>query len=297
MSNNAFKITHPNKFFYPEDKITKQDLFNYYEKISPVILPYIVNRPLTLLRCTDTYISCFYQRHPWRSKSSSIKSIKLRKDLNQPDEYLYLTDQQGLLDLIQFDVLEINPWSSTIDTLEAPDMIIFDLDPASDVSWSEVVAAAFDIKKQLERCKLICFVKTTGGKGLHIVLPIQPTYNWDEIKLFAHAFAGFMEKNNPCVYTSKMSKSKRCGKIFIDYLRNQRTASAISPYSSRARLHAPVATPLSWDELTNNVQDTFYTIKTLPSRLHALSRDPWEKFWFTKQELPSVQSFLLTDGE
>ena len=121
---------------------------------------------------------------------------------------------------IQLGVLEIHPWSCTIDELESPDMIIFDLDPAPDVSWSEIVAAAFDIKQQLELYKLNCFVKTTGGKGLHIVVPIQPKYSWEEIKLFTHVFAEFMEKNNPGVYISKMSKSKRNGKIFIDYLRN-----------------------------------------------------------------------------
>jgi bifunctional non-homologous end joining protein LigD len=182
-------------------------------------------------------------------------------------------------------VLEIHPWGSKIDNLEQPDIIIFDLDPAPEVPWSRVVAAAKEVRNYLAEYQLISFVKTTGGKGLHVVVPIQPEYNWEEVKNFAYVFVQCLVKINPKEYTATMSKTKREGKIFIDYLRNQKAATAIAPYSTRARIHAPIATPLSWDELSNKPQNNSYTLKTLPKRLNQLKADPWKDFWQIKQSL------------
>ncbi|WED42076.1 DNA ligase D [Legionella cardiaca] len=278
-------ISNPDKIFYKQDKITKQDLFNYYDEISSFILPFIINRPLTLVRCPNGYEKCFYQKHYYKATPKSLCALPIKNVSDgKVEEYIYLKDKEGLLSLVQMGVLEIHPWGSRIEKIEYPDIITFDLDPAPDVLWKEVVKAAFEIKKHLEAFHLTCFVKTTGGKGLHIVIPIQPEYDWPEVKNFTEVFVHFLEKTDPKTYVSNMAKSKRKGKIFVDYLRNQRGATAISAYSTRARLHAPVATPLDWDELTEDIQDTFYTINTLPERLNKVS-DPWKEFWTIKQSL------------
>ncbi len=263
------KLTNPDKILYPEDNISKQDLANYYNEIQKWILPYLIKRPLTLVRCPDGYKKCFYQRHPSSGRS----------------EYIYLKDISDLLSFVQMGVLEIHPWGSRVDEIEYPDMLIFDLDPAPEVKWKKVVLAAKQIKQSLAKLKLKSFVKTTGGKGLHVVVPIKPEYDWDKVKKFSKTFVNVLEQNNPGDYTSKLSKQQRKGKIFIDYLRNQRGATAVAAFSTRARLHAPVSTPLAWNELTNRFQDTFYTITTLPKRLKKLKKDPWEQFFKIRQSL------------
>ncbi|MBV9575931.1 MAG: DNA ligase D, partial [Gammaproteobacteria bacterium] len=259
----SYTLSNPKKIIYSEDKITKQNLADYYYHIHTWILPYIINRPLTLVRCPEEYRKCFYQKHINKTTSAPLYGIPI-KEKNKMEEYIYIKDVDGLMALSQLGTLEIHPWGSKIDEIEYPDTIVFDLDPALDISWKEVVAAAFDLKEELLNLKLKSFIKTTGGKGLHVVIPIKPEYEWSEIKNFTHVFADYMQARNPKKYINKMSKEKRKGKIFIDYLRNQQGATAIACYSTRAREHAPVATPLEWDELTNNIKDTFFTIKTLP---------------------------------
>lgn len=272
------KLTHPEKIIYPEDKITKEQLFNYYDDIAETMLPYLKNRPLSLVRCPSDYTHCFYQKHVHAS-SKFFHAIPIASKKNETTDYTYIDDKEGLLSLIQMGVMEIHPWGSTIDHLDYPDILVFDLDPAPDVGWKEVVDAAFLLKKHLLSLKLQSFIKTTGGKGLHVVIPIKPEHTWDIISPFTHAFVETIEQLHPEKYVSTMSKSKREGKIFIDYLRNQRDATAIGAYSSRARIHAPVATPIDWDELTDDIKDTSFNIFTLPERLKQLKKDPWEDFW------------------
>lgn len=279
-----FKLTNPDKILYPEDKISKEDVAKYYENIQKWILPFISNRPLTLVRCPAGYKECFYQKHITHSSPESLQSVTI-KEKNGKSEYIYINNAAGLLALPQLGVLEVHPWGSRIEDIEHPDQIILDLDPSPEVPWKEVVAAAKDIKNHLLKFKLKSFVKTTGGKGLHVVVPIKPEYNWDEIKNFSKTFVTFLEKSKPEKYISKMSKQQRKGKIFIDYLRNQKGATAVAPYSTRARLHAPVSTPLAWNELTNNFYDTYYTISTVLARLKKLKTDPWKDFFKTRQSL------------
>jgi bifunctional non-homologous end joining protein LigD len=281
-SKNTPNLTHPDKILYPKDKITKQDIYDYYEAIQDWILPYIINRPLTLVRCPETFEKCFYQKHTNNTTPPSLFTFRGKK--NSPDNCIYIKNSEGLLVLPQMGTLEIHPWGSRIEEIEKPDIIVFDLDPAPDVTWKAVVAAAFEVKQHLADFKLQSFVKTTGGKGLHIVIPIKPQYNWSEIKNFTHVFVDYLVQINPKKYIGEMSKAKRTGKIFIDYLRNQRGATAVAPYSTRAREHAPVATPLHWDELTNKFNDTYYTIKTIMTRL-ADVKDPWKKFFTMQQSL------------
>ena len=279
-----FKLTHPDKILYPEDKISKEDIAQYYDEVQEWILPYIINRPLTLVRCPTGYKKCFYQKHLASSAPKSLYGITL-KEKNGKAEYIYLKDAAGLFALSQLGVLEIHPWDSRIEHIEYPDVIIFDLDPSPEVKWKQVVEAAKEIKKSLSKLKLKSFVRTTGGKGLHVVVPIKPEHDWETIKNFAKVFVTILAQKNPNKYISNMSKQKRKGKIFIDYLRNQRGATSIAPFSTRARQRAPVSTPLAWNELTSHFEDTFYTIKTLPNRLKKLKKDPWEDFFKTNQSL------------
>lgn len=281
---NDYPLTNPNKILYPEDEITKQDIADYYASIKKWILPYIIERPLTIVRCPDGYRECFYQKHINKTTPPSLHGITI-KEKKSKEECIYIKDEAGLMGLVQLGSLEIHTWGSDIEKVEYPDMIVFDLDPSPDVEWKEVVKAALEVKKHLSEYQLTSFVKTTGGKGLHVVIPIKPEFTWDEIKHFAHTFANFMVMQNPDKYVDVMNKVKRKGKIFIDYMRNQRGATAIAPYSTRAREHAPVATPFEWDELTNKQKDTFYTIKTLPNRLDKLKHDPWKAFFKIKQSL------------
>lgn len=282
--NKQFVISHPNKIVYPEDKITKQDLLLYYESVSDYILPYLINRPLTLLRCPTDYAHCFYQRHYNKTTPKALYAVEIEHK-EEIDQYIYLKDKNGLLNLVQMGVLEIHPWGSQIAHLEQPDIIVIDLDPAPDVPWPRVVTAAREIKEHLQQFQLTSFVKSTGGKGLHVVIPIQPEYDWDAVKNFTQVFVEFLEQLKPKEYTSTMSKAKRQGKIFIDYLRNQRTATAISAYSTRARIHAPVSVPLFWDELSERIEDNSFTIKSVKKRLSNLKKDPWADFWLIKQSL------------
>ncbi|GGI81727.1 DNA ligase D [Legionella impletisoli] len=278
-------ITNPNKVLYPEENLTKGEIAEYYTKIAPYILPFLINRPLTLLRCPDGYNNCFYQKHFTHDFPDNLKSIAIKsRSENKENKYIYLNDKAGLLSLVQLGVLEIHPWGSTIGHLEKPDIITFDLDPFDDVSWKEVVDAAFLIKHQLEELNLESFVKTTGGKGLHVVVPITPFYEWDTIKKFAHLFAKFIAGKEPDRFVTTLAKHKRKGKIFLDYLRNHRGATAIAPYSTRAKAHAPIAIPIHWDELTPYKNEVFFTLRSIPSRLKQ-TEDPWKNFWTLKQSL------------
>lgn len=284
-SQNKISISNPHKILYPEDKITKGDICEYYDEICPYILPFIKKRPLTLVRCPSTYKECFFQKHFNKSSSKSLNPLPIKSSSNELEDYMYLTDKEGLLGLVQMGVLEIHPWGSTVDHLENPDILIFDLDPAPELKWADVVAGARQIRDYLEELNLKSFVKTTGGKGLHVVVPIQPENDWDIIKNFSELFAEFVQNQHPEKYVTNMSKAKRKGKIFLDYLRNQRNATAVAAYSTRARPHAPISTPLAWDELSKNYDHTAYTIKTLPKRLRALKTDPWKEFFSIKQSL------------
>lgn len=282
---HSLKITHPDKALYLEEGITKRDLLNYYEIVADHIMPFIKDRALSLVRCPENRNNCFFQRHYTESTPKALKAITVETKAGKKEQFIYLNTKNGLYSLIQMDVLEIHLWGSLVSNIEKPDVIVIDLDPDPSVAWETIVKSALEIKKYLQEFKLTSFVKTTGGKGLHVVVPIQPEYEWDEVKNFTHVFVALIERINPECYVSKMTKSKRKGKIFIDYLRNQRGATAISPYSTRARAHAPVAVPISWEELTHDKRDSEFTLKTLPNRLKLLRKDPWEDYWKIKQSL------------
>ncbi|MDD4893221.1 MAG: non-homologous end-joining DNA ligase [Candidatus Rickettsiella isopodorum] len=280
-----FHLSHPDKLLYPGVNLTKLDLANYYNTVANWILPYILKRPLTLLRCPNGQKKkCFYQRH-LTTATQDLYAVTLPDKTDKSEPYLYIKDKSGLMALIQLGVLEIHPWASQIDKIEKPDFITFDLDPGLQVEWKSVIETAFLVKDHLQKLNLKSFVKTTGSKGLHVVVPIKRLYSWDKIKVFSHAFVKYLSIQNPQLIVANMSKTKRRGKIFVDYLRNQRGASSIAPYSTRIKENATVATPLAWEELNARIKSDSFTVKNLPQRLAQLKHDPWTDFYQLKQKL------------
>lgn len=279
------RLTSPEKVLYPDQNITKLELANYYRAIAGWLLPHIKNRPLVLVRCPDGQEkACFYQKHPGVGTPDTLRQIPIREK-TKTERYVLVDDVAGLISLAQISALEIHAWGSRADKLEQPDRLIFDLDPDERVPWKKVVESARQVREFLEDLGLVNFVKTTGGKGLHLVVPIERRHDWDEAKAFCKDVADQIVRADPRHFTANMAKAARPGKIFIDYLRNGRGATAIVPYSTRARPGAPVSTPLTWTELTARVHSDHYTIRNVAKRLAALKRDPWEEIESVRQGL------------
>lgn len=279
-------LSHPDKVLFPDDSYTKQDLADYYTQVAEWMLPAIAGRPLSLVRCpAGAKKHCFFQRHAGEGLSPHITTLDIGSE-KERDSYLMIEDVQGLMALVQMGVLEIHNWGSHAKTWDKPDMIVFDFDPDVDLPFARVKEAALAIRKRLKKMKLESFVKTTGGKGLHVVVPFTPKHDWETVKAFARQVADDMADAEPELYTTNIRKAARKGRIFIDYLRNGETATAIAPYSTRARDGATVAVPLTWDELPKLKAGNAWTIKTLPKHLSTLKHDPWRKFFTTKQALP-----------
>src|SRR6266576_2698594 len=273
----GIKLSHPDRVLYPAQGITKIELARYYEEIADWILPHIAERPLTLVRCPEGHKKqCFYQRHARDSLDEAIQPVKV-KEKGSIVSYVAIDSLRGLIALVQIGVLEIHTWGSRRRHVERPDQLIFDLDPDPTVSWNALKDAALMLRARLTDVGLGAFLKTTGGKGLHVVVPITPKHDWNFAKKFAKSMALSIVRENPDRFIATMSKAKRKGKIFIDYLRNAKTATAVAAYSTRARSGAPVSTPLRWQELKDDVRLEF-TIRTLPKRLARVKKDPWDGF-------------------
>ncbi|MGC3974322.1 MAG: non-homologous end-joining DNA ligase [Nitrospira sp.] len=242
-------ITHPDRIVYKEGQITKGGVARYYAALAPLLLKEITRRPISLLRCpSGIQADCFYQRNVGSGLGEHVHPFAWDYK-GQHYQYIYVTDEMGIMQMIQMGVIEIHPWGATIDRIHTPDRMIFDLDPDSAVPFSAVKQAATEIRQRLKLLGLVSFLKCTGGKGLHIVVPLSPTKRWDEVKAWASAFAHAMVEEAPDRFVATMTKSKRAGKIFIDYFRNDYTATGIAAYSLRARPGAPVAMPLPWRDL------------------------------------------------
>lgn len=274
----AIKLTHPDRLYWKEAGVTKQGLADYYSEVWPRIGPFIVDRPLSLLRCPDGASGqCFFQKHAWRGQSKDILAAHDPKDDAQP--IIAIDGLPGLIGLVQGGVLEIHPWGSRLESLEQPDMIIMDLDPGEQVDWADVIDAAGEVRKRLRSAGLESFVKTSGGKGLHVVAPLKPVAEWDEVKAFTKGIADAMSADSPERFVATVTKSKRKGKILVDYLRNGRGATAVAPYSTRARPGAAVSMPLDWSELSPAIGPAYFTVVNALPRLAALDTDPWADFW------------------
>ncbi|MDB5339372.1 MAG: hypothetical protein JWN70_4991 [Planctomycetaceae bacterium] len=279
------RLTHPDKLLYPEENITKLQLASYYRGIAQWILPHIKHRPLVLVRCPDGFgKESFYQKHPGIGTPDTFRQIPIRES-NKTENYVLIDDVDGLISLAQISALEVHAWGSQEDKLERPDRLIFDLDPSPEVTWPRVIESAREVRKFLQDLGLESFVKTTGGKGLHLVVPIERRHDWDEAKAFCKAVADAIVGVAPQQYTSNMSKAARTNKIFLDYLRNGRGATAIVPFSPRARPGAPVSMPLAWDELSPEIHSNHFTIRNAIARLSTVANDPWKELTAVRQSL------------
>ena len=282
---DGITLTSPDKVLYPEVGVTKLDLASYYQTIAPYILPYVVNRPISLVRCPEGIEGeRFFQRHAMKGMSDAIKQIPISGGESKKP-YLYLDGEAGLFGLVQISTVEIHDWGVSLDHLYEPDRLVFDLDPDEGLDIDVLKAAAVEVRDFLADLGLKSFLKSTGGKGLHVVAPIAPKQGWDEVKAFAKAIADTLVEVRADRYTANPLKRTRVGKIFVDYLRNQRGGSAIVNYSTRAKPNASVACPLAWDELKGLKVASPYTLKTLPMRLKAKRSDPWEGFFSTRQSI------------
>jgi bifunctional non-homologous end joining protein LigD len=280
------KLTHPDRIYWPDAGVTKQGLAEYYADVWKWMAPHVVARPLALVRCPGGIgDKCFFQKAAWKGIHRSVSV--LRNPGEGGDEVLAIHDLDGLVALVQAGVLEIHPWGSTVDDLDCPDRLIFDLDPGPDVGWAELVRAAQEVRARLRADGIESFLKTTGGKGLHVVAPLAPVAHWDEVKPYTRSIAEAMAADSPDRYVAKMSKRLRSGHIFVDYLRNGRGATSVAPYSTRARPGAPVSTPLAWEELGPDVHGAYFRVANLPTRLAHLDADPWSGFFKPKQRLPT----------
>src|SRR5580692_2996631 len=281
----GIRLTHPDRVVYPDVGITKRQVAEYVAAVASWMLPHVAERPLSLVRCPAGLAGqCFYQKQPPQGLPPSVKEIKIRyKDAMTVG--VYINDVEGLLALVQFGVLEIHAWQSRADDIERPDRIIFDLDPGPNVEWSRVIDTAFLVRDFLKHLGLRSFVKTTGGKGLHIVAPIARGRSWDQVKEFCHGVANIITTADPAHFAATMSKAARPRKIYLDYLRNERGSTAVAPYSSRARDGAPVSMPLSWTELRRLKSGAAFTVANTPAYLKKRKRDPWEGYGRLKQRI------------
>ena len=281
------RFTHPDRVYWVDVGVTKQDLADYYRAVWEWMAPHLVNRPLSLVRCPEgTKGECFFQKHA----SAGLTESNLRTVTDTKGrQVIAVEDIDGLLSLVQGGVLEVHVRGSTIDRLDLCDRIVFDIDPGEGVDWAGIVKAARDVRERLSSIELDSFVKLSGGKGVHVVLPVKGT-DWQTVKVFVQAFAQAMAADEPERYVAKMTKSLRKGKIFVDYLRNSLEQTSVAAYSTRARPGAPVSVPVTWQELGRIEAANQYTVLNLAKRLGSLKRDPWADIGQVRQALPDLRT-------
>jgi bifunctional non-homologous end joining protein LigD len=281
------RVTHPDRVMYPDCGITKRDVIAHYLSIADLMLPHIADRPLSLVRAPDGVGGeTFYQKHASQGWPDEFKAISIREKSGS-DRYLYIEDERGLVAAAQMSVLELHIWCSDVDAVEQPDRLVFDFDPDEGLDFVHVRQAAKEMRDLLKELGLQSFPMVTGGKGVHVVAPLKRGHSWDEHRDFAEALARLVAERDPDRYVAVMSKAKRRGKIFVDYLRNQRGATAISPFSTRARKGAPVAVPVSWERLAR--LDTAHPVAVGEVKRFIGRSDPWPGYFKLKQALPKLK--------
>lgn len=292
MSAADITITHPDRVVYPDDGITKQEVADYYTRVMDWFLPGVVDRPTSVIRCPEgTGKACFFQKH-MIAGLKHVGSARLKEESGGQASYIYPRDASSVIELVQFGVLEFHPWGATVRQPDLADRVVFDLDPGEDVAWDRVVAAARLVRKLLSQMGLESFLRTTGGKGLHVVLPLNPGCPWPQVKGFAQAFASSLAQAHPLEFIATASKARRGGLIYVDYLRNSRGATSVASYSLRARPGAPVAMPLRWTELGKLKSGHDFDIHSAPQRLARLRSDPWAGIGELRQNLDDVMEKL-----
>ena len=278
-------LSSPGKILFPGDGYTKQDVWDYYSAVMDHLLPEVINRPLSIIRCpAGTGRPCFFQKHH-TAGLELVDSVKLKEDSGINAHYLVVRDAASLLELVQFNALEFHPWGSHAEEPERADRVVFDLDPGPDVPFAEVKKAATDIRKLLAQLELESFLRVSGGKGLHVVVPLNPGCDWELTKRFAKGFADALAQSEPQRFLATATKALRNKRIFVDYLRNGRGATAVASYSLRGRPGAPVAMPLAWSELAKLKRADAFTIKDVPAKLKRRRKDPWEGIDSLRQNL------------
>jgi bifunctional non-homologous end joining protein LigD len=281
-------ITHPEREVFGEGGPTKGDVAIYYEAVAPLMLPELRGRPLSIVRCPrGTSGACFFQKHHADALGKHVHAVALKEKDGGDAEYLYVDDVEGLLELVQMNALEFHPWGARADNPDQPDRLIFDIDPAKGVEWKSVVACAREIRERLQASGLESFVRTSGGKGLHVVAPFRHGPSWEAVKAFCEGIADAMVADSPQRYIAEASKAKREGLIFIDWLRNTRGATSVAGWSLRARAGAPVAMPLRWDEIARLKSGGAFDLKKALKRGEGPKADPWEVIESLKQALPT----------
>jgi bifunctional non-homologous end joining protein LigD len=279
------RLTHPDRLLYPEQGVTKLGLANLYAVIADHILPHVVDRPLSLLRCPEGQgKTCFFQKHLDASAPDVIDRVTVQEK-KKDEKYPVVRDISGIIALVQMGVLEIHVWGSRADNVEKPDRLVFDLDPEEGMAWPRVVEAARRVRDALANFDLQSFVKTSGGKGLHVVAPCTRRHEWPEIKAFCKGVARTIAEAKPDRYTINPLKARRVGRVFIDYLRNERGATTVAAYSTRARVGAPVSVPIDWSELEDDLRAEYFNVENLPARLNKLKRDPWADLLAIRQSI------------
>jgi bifunctional non-homologous end joining protein LigD len=279
------RLSSPDKVLYPEQGITKAELAEYHVAVAEHMLPHVAYRPVTMVRCpTGREKKCFYQRHAGSGVLEQLHPITVP---GFDDPYLYIKDVAGLVAMVQMGTLEIHPWGVTTEVPDKPDRIIFDLDPDEGLGFNDVITAALEVRERLLGIGLESFVKTTGGKGLHVVVPVEPVTEWRAAKAFSKQLSEAMAADAPERYLTKISKAERAGRIFIDYLRNDPTSTAVGPYSTRSRPGAPVALPIEWDSLNAQLDPTAFNLQSVPALLTGRT-DPWANMIHVQQRLPTL---------
>ncbi|HEX2091016.1 MAG TPA: non-homologous end-joining DNA ligase [Longimicrobiaceae bacterium] len=278
------KVTHPDRVLYPEQGITKRELAEYYVAVEALLLPHLRGRPLTLVRCpSGQETQCFYQRRAAKGTPQALGRVRVPVE-GEEETYLVANTLRAVVSLVQMGVLEMHVWGARRDRLDRPDRMILDLDPAPGIAWAEVVEAAVRIRDLLAGVGLEGFVKTSGGKGLHVVAPLLRGHGWEEVREFSRAVAETMARRDPDRFLTSASREEREGKIYVDYLRNSWSASAVAAYSTRARPGAPVSFPLDWDELGADTRPGDFTVRTVPE-LARRRRDPWARMGEVRQTI------------
>jgi len=276
-ADTTVKLTHPEKLLWSDEKVSKQDLLDHHALVWPRMKQFVVERPLALVRAPDGVDGQrFFQKHASPGMSEHIFKSK---DPEDNEEILFVRDFDGIAALVQIGVVEIHIWGCKVEEIDTPDQIVFDLDPDEGVAVDEVRKAALDIRDKLQELSLPTFVKTSGGKGYHVVVPLKPAAKWDQVKGFSHDFARAMEQAEPDRFTATLSKKARTGKIFIDYLRNGRGSTTVAPYSSRAKKGATISMPVTWPEIEGGLAPNAFPLgdKATLKRLDA--DDPWRDFF------------------
>ena len=280
-------ITHPEKILFSSDKISKGQLAEYYKKVAPLMLADVQGRPLMLMRCPQgDRGACFFQKHA-QSARIRVGTVTVKEDDGAKEKYFVIKEEREIVELVQQNVIEFHTWGSREPKIESPDRLIFDLDPSEEVSSGAVVAMAIRLRDFLKKFRLVSYPRLSGGKGIHLVVPIATGPTWDQVRHTSEALAALFAKNEPKV-TIELSKKKRVGRVFVDYLRNGRGATCVCNYSVRSRKHAPIAVPVSWDEISSKTVFNKVTIDNFAVYQKRAKPNPWKGYGQKKQTLPQV---------